>query len=118
MSQYILEKCRNDTFVIDGDDCIKKALCFLLKFKGEERRVENEIVEYNLQLHAPNGSGFDTSIILNNLPCVHIVDNIKSGKGTLFMRVFNGYIQNKKKQNPEHLIFRCGMTHLIYSLKK
>ena len=34
------------------------------------------------------------------------------------MRIFNGYIQNNKKQSPQFLIFRCGMTHLIYSLKK
>ena len=34
------------------------------------------------------------------------------------MRVFNGYIQNIKKQFPQYLIIRCGMTHLYYSLKK
>ena len=33
------------------------------------------------------------------------------------MRIFNGYIQNNQKQIPQYLIFRCGMTHLIYSLK-
>ena len=31
-------------------------------------------------MHAHNGSGCDTWIILNNLPCdKHIVDNIKNG---------------------------------------
>ena len=35
------------------------------------------------------------------------------------MRVFNGYMQNcGKRQTPEHLVFRSGMTHLNYSLKK
>ena len=34
------------------------------------------------------------------------------------MRVFIGYINNGKKQIPEYFIFRCGMTHLYYSLKK
>ena len=24
----------------------------------------------------------------------------------------------KKKQNPQYLIFRCGMNHLFYSLRK
>ena len=33
LSQYQSEKCKNDTFVIDGDDCIVKALDFLSKFK-------------------------------------------------------------------------------------
>ena len=33
------------------------------------------------------------------------------------MKVFNGYIE-KNKQIPQYLHFRCGMTHLNYSLKK
>ena len=34
--------------------------------------------------------------------------------------MFNGYIQNKTntKQIPQYVHFRCGMTHLIYSLEK
>ena len=64
----------NDTLSFEGDNCVGNALEFLLKFKGEERKVNNKIVEYNLQLHADNGNGFDTWIILNNLPCdKHIV---------------------------------------------
>ena len=34
------------------------------------------------------------------------------------MRVFNGYIYIGKKQFPQYLMFRCGMTHLNYSSKK
>ena len=116
-----LDKCRKDTIVFDGGDCIKNALDYLLKLKGEERKtVNNKIVEYNLQLHAHNGSGFDTWIILNNLPCDrHIVgDIIKNGKGIIELKVFNGYIYKNNKQIPQYLHFRCGMTHLIYSLKK
>ena len=115
-----LDKCRKDTIVFDGDDCIEKALDYLLKLKGEERKVNNKIVEYNLQLHAHNGSGFDTWIILNNLPCDrHIVgDIIKNGKSIIELKVFNGYIYKNNKQIPKYLHFRCGMTHLIYSLKK
>ena len=65
-----LEKCKKDTIVFDGDNCIEKVLDFCLKLKGEERKtIINKIVEYDLQLHAHNGSGFDTWIILNNLPC-------------------------------------------------
>ena len=32
------------------------------------------------------------------------------------MRIFNSYIQNEK--NPHYLIFKCGMTHINFSLKK
>ena len=48
LSAYQFKKCKNDTFVIDGDNCIIKALDFLSKFKGDERKVKNKIVEYNL----------------------------------------------------------------------
>ena len=115
-----LEKCRKDSIASDGDNCVEKALDFCLKLKGEERKVNNKIVEYNLQLHAHNGSGFDTWIILNNLPCdKHIVgDVIKNGKGIKELKVFNGYIEKNNKQIPQYLHFRCGMTHLNYSLEK
>ena len=120
-TQEELEKCKQDTIVFDGEDCIDKALDYCLKLKGEERKTaNNKVVEYNLQLHAHNGSGFDNWIILNNLPCnKHIVgDIIKNGKGIISLKVFNGYIEKDKKQIPQYLHFRCGMTHLNYSLKK
>ena len=114
-----LQKSIKDTIAFSGDECYNNALGYLLKLKGEERKVKNKIVEYNLQLHAHNGSGFDTWIILNNLPCdKHIVDIIKNGKGIIELRVFNGLIYKNNKQIPQYLHFRCGMTHLNYSLKK
>ena len=52
-------------------------------------------------MHAHNGSGFDTWIILNNLPCdKHIVDIIKNGKSNIELKVFNGLIQKNNKQIP------------------
>ena len=119
-TQEELQKPIQDTIAFSGDNCINNALDFCLKLKGEERKVKNKIVEYNLQMHAHNGSGFDTRIILNNLPCdKHIVgDIIKNGKGIFSLKVFNVYIEKNKKQIPQYLIFRCGMTHLNYSLKK
>ena len=71
-----------------------------MKFKGYERKsVSNKKVEYKLQLHPHTGSGFDTWIILNNLPCdKHIVDINKIGKDKFSLRVSNGYLQNIKKQ--------------------
>ena len=109
-----LKKSINDTIAFSGDDCVNNALDYLWKLKGEERKVNNKIVEYNLQMHAHNGSSFDTWIILNNLPCDrHIVgDIIKNGKSIISLKTFNGYIEKNKKQIPQHLIFRCGMTHL------
>ena len=67
--------------------------------KDEERKVKNRIVEYNLQLHAHNGSDFDTWIKINNLLCdKHIVDINKNGKGIISLGVFNGYIYNGKNK--------------------
>ena len=64
-------------------------------------------------MHAHNGSGFDTWIILNNLGCEkRVVDVIKSGKGILESKVFNGNIQKNNQQIPQYFHFRCGMTIL------
>ena len=115
-----LQKSINDTIAFSGGNCINIALDSLLKLKGGERKVNNKIVEYILQMHAHNGSGFDTWIILNNLPCDRLIvgDIIKKGKGIIELKVFNGLIYKNNKQIPQYLHFRCGMTHLNYSLKK
>ena len=34
------------------------------------------------------------------------------------LKAFNGYIAKNKEQFPQYLHFRCGLTHLKYSLKK
>ena len=117
-TQEELQKSIDDTIAFAGDNCIGKALDFCLKLKGDERKVKNKIVEYNLQMHAHNGIGFDTCIVLNILPCEkHIVDIIKNGKGIIELKVFNGLIHKNNKQVPHYLHFRYGMTHLNYSLK-
>ena len=114
-----LQKSINDTIAFAGDNCIGNALDFCLKLKGEEQKVKIKIVEYNLQMHAQNGSGFDTWIILNNHPCDKpFVDIIKNGKSIIELKVFNGLIHKNNKQIPQYLHFRCGMTLLNYSLKK
>ena len=89
------------------------------EFKGEEQKVINRIAEYILQLHARNGSGFDTWIILNNLPCDrHLADIIKNGKSIFSMKVFIGYTDKSKKQLSQYLHFRCCMTLSNYSMTK
>ena len=97
-TQNQLEKSIKDTIAFSGDNCISNALDYCLELKGEERKVKNIIVEYNLQLHAHNGSGFDTWIILNILDCdKHIVNIIKNGKGNIELKVLNGYIEKNDK---------------------
>ena len=53
----------------------------IITYKGEPKKVNNKIVEYELHMLAHNGSSFDTYIILNNLPksrrIVNIIKNIK-----------------------------------------
>ena len=72
-----------------------------------------------MQLHAHNGSSFDTWIKVYNLPCdKHFTDIIKNAKIIISLGVFNGYIQKGKRQFPQKLIFKCGMPHLNYSFKK
>ena len=114
-----INKSKKDTNAFVGDNCVGTALEFCLKLKGEEYKgKKGKILEYNLQLHAHNGSGFDTWIILNNLPCDKgSVNIIKNGKGNIELKILNGYIDKNKKQIPRYLHFRCGMTHLNYSLK-
>ena len=117
-----IDKSRKYTIAFDGDICVKRALDFCLKLKGEEYKdKEGKILEYNLELHAHKGSGFDTWYVLKNLPCdKRIVIIIKNGKGIIGLKVFNGYFQSKSgtKQVPQNLQFRCGMTDLNYSLEK
>ena len=109
------QKCKNDTIVYTGTDCINQMLDYIITFKGEPKKVDNKIVEYELHMLGHNGSSFDTYIILNNLPkCRRIVNIIKNGKGIISLKIFNGYIDKK----PQYVNFRCGMTHINESLKK
>ena len=70
-----MEKCKKGNLVVDGDNCVSNVLDLSLKYKGDERDFKNKFVEYNFQLHAHNGYGLDSWIILNNLPCdKHVVE--------------------------------------------
>ena len=48
----------------------------VLQFKGEPKRLNNENVNYKLYILAHNGSGFDSYVILNNLPQWRTVVNL------------------------------------------
>ena len=64
--------------------------------------IKTKFSEHNLQLHAQNGCGFDTWIVLNNLPCdKRIVNIIKNGKSLIDLKIFNEFIEKNKKQVPQ-----------------
>ena len=108
-----LDRCIKDNIVTDEEDCTAEALDFVLKIKSEERKFQKRIVEFFLQLHAHNVSGFDIWTILKNLSCdKRVVDINKKGKGIIEFQVFDGYVQDNKKQIPQYPQFRCGMTRL------
>ena len=90
----------------------------VLSVKGEPKKVKNKIVEYNLDLIAHNGSGFDSYVVSNNLPQWRsIVKPIKNGGGIVSLKIFNGYVDENKKI-PQFVHFRCGRVHFNQSLKK
>ena len=98
ITPYEKEKSKTDTFVFDGGKYVSNAIVFSLKLNDDVRKVENKIVQYTLQHDAHNGSGFDTWIILKNLPCDKpIVDSIENGKCIIELKVFNGYVGTNKK---------------------
>ena len=66
-----------------------------------------------------NGSGFDSYVVLNNLPQWRTVVNIiKKGTGIVSFEVFNGYVERKTRKSLKYVNFRCGRVHIINSLKK
>ena len=67
---------------------------------------------------AHNGSGFDSYIVLNNLPpWRYVVNLMKNGTGVVPVKRFNWYVEEKKKI-PQDIYFRCGRVHFKSGLKK
>ena len=90
----------------------------VLSYKGEPKKVKKKIIEYNLYLIAQNGSGFDSFVVLNNLPKWRsVVKLIKKGAGIVSLQIFNGYIDPVKKI-PQYVHFRCGRVHINQKLRK
>ena len=112
------QKCLNDCVVYKGTGCNNEMLDHVLSFKGEPKKVKNKILEYNLYLIAHNGSGFDSYVVLNNLPrWLSVVKLIKNGAGIVSLKIFNGYVDQNKKI-PQYVHFRCGRVHINKSLRK
>ena len=118
ISEQEYQKCLNDCVVFKGTGCINEMLYHVLSYKGEPKKVKNKIVEYNLYLIAHNGSRFDSYVVLNNLPQWRtVVKTIKIGAGIISLKIFNGYVDAKKKI-PQYVHFRCGRVHINKSLNK
>ena len=118
ISEQEYQKCLNDCVVFKGTDCINEMLDHVLPFKREPKKVKNKIVEYNLYLTAQNGSGFDSYVVLNNLPQWRIVVKLsKNAAGIVSLKIFNGYVDQNKKI-PQYVHFRCGRVHINKSLRK
>ena len=91
------QKSLNDCVVFKGIDCVNEMLDCVLSYKGEPEEVNIKIVEYNLYLVAHNGSGFDSNVVSNTLPQWRSVVNlIKNGKGIVSLKIFTGYVDEKK----------------------
>ena len=101
ISEQGCQKCLNDCVVFKGTDCINEKLDDVLSFKGEPKKVGNEIVEYSVYLIAHKGSVFDSYVVINNLPQWRsIVETVKNGAGIISHKIFNCYVdQNKKYLN-------------------
>ena len=61
---------------------------------------------------ANNGNGFESYVVLNNLPQWRsVVKLIKNGDGIVSLKIFNGYVDQNKKI-PGYVHFRCGRVHI------
>ena len=62
-----------------------------LQFKGEAKKFNNKFVKYKFYIIAQNGSGFDSYVVLNNLPQWRtVVSLIKDGSWNVSLKIFNG----------------------------
>ena len=72
----------------------------VLEFKGEVKRVNIEIVNYNLTLIAHNGSGFDSYVVLKSLSQWRKFNILlKNRVGVVSLRIFNGFVDKDEKSS-------------------
>ena len=84
--------------------------------ENQEKSIKN--VEYNLYLIAHNGSGFDSYVVLNNLPQWRNVVNLnKKRAGIASLKIFNSYVHQNNK-TPQYVHYRCGRVHTNRSFLK
>ena len=116
ISEKEYQNCLNDCIVSKGLDNINKMLDYVLQFKGEPKRISNKVVKYKLYLIAHKRNGFDSYVVLNNLPKWRTFKLIKNGSGIVSLKIFNGYVDQNKKI-PQYVHLRCGFLHFKDSLK-
>ena len=67
ITQREYEKGDKDCILYKGTGSNNERLDYVLQFRGEPKRVNKKIVNYNLYLLAHKGCGFDSNAVLNNL---------------------------------------------------
>ena len=93
--------------------CSSEMSDHVLSFKGEAEKVRKKRVEYNLFMVAHDGSGFDSYVVLNNLPqWPSVVKTINNGVGITSLKIFNGYVDENEKF-PNMYILDVGEFILI-----
>ena len=93
ISEKEYEKCEKGSIVFKGIHNIYELLDYVLQFKGEAKRVNKKIVDYSFYLIAHKGSGFDSYVVLNNLPQWRTVVNLnKNGACINSLKIFNCYV--------------------------
>ena len=84
----------------------------VLSFNAEAKKGIKEIVEFNLSLITRNGSGFDSYVVLNNLPQWRSVVNlIKNEAGIASLIIYNGYVDANEKLSS---IYSFSMPTIAY----
>ena len=105
-------------YFFTGTDSVNEMLNHVLSFRGEPNKIKKKIVEYNLCLIAHSGSAFDNYVVFNNLPQWRSVVKLnKNGAGIILPKIFNCYVDEKKKK-PQYVHFRRGRVYINKSLKK
>ena len=101
-----IDKYLDNVRIFDGEDCITRMFEKLRDLKGEAKKIEKNgkeiTIEYEMKMIAHNGSGFDSWIILDNLPeWCRITSMIKTGKGIINMKIYNGICNVKTNKEGE-----------------
>ena len=118
ISEQNYQKCLKVCVVFKETDCNNEMLDHVLSFEGETKKINIEIVEYNLYSIAHNGSSFDSYVVLNNIPQWRSVVNLnKNGAAIVSLKFFNGYVDRNKKI-PQYVHFKCGRVHINKRLEK
>ena len=85
-------------------------------FYISKEKQKELITKFYLYLLAHKGSGFDSYVVLNNLPQWRTLSLIKNGSGIVTLKIFKGYVDQNKKI-PQYVHSRCDLLHIKDSLK-